>query len=125
MEKHITNNETGFSYTLHDDYYLPDLSLPDTDNRSTGIYGRLHGEYLKQNRPLDYTEFLTSGKLHSYLADIDERARERFELLTKQMAEQESVTETLKAQNQILWVKKMNNIHNRAMEIVNSEIIYC
>ena len=125
MEKHITNQETGISYTLHGDYYLPDLALPKTDIRTNGIYGRRHGECLKQNRRVVYTELLTSGKLHSYLADIDEQARERIELLVKQMAEQEDVTEILKAENQMLWVKKMNNIRNRAMEIVNSELIYC
>ena len=125
MEKHITNEETGISYTFHDDYYLPDLVLPDADDRPIGIYGRRHGEYLKQHRRVVYTELLTTGKMHSYLADIDEQARGRLELLVRQMAEQSGVTEALKAENQILWVQKMNNIRNRALEIVNSEIIYC
>ena len=125
MEKHITNKDTGISYTLQSDNYLPDLALPETDNHSVGIYGRRHGEYLKQNHPVVHTELLTSGKQHSYLTDIDEQARERLEMLAKQMAEQEGVTEALKAEDQMLWVKMTNNIRNRAMEIVNSEITYC
>jgi ribonuclease HII len=124
MEKHIKNEKTGISYTLHGNYYLPDLVLPDTDNRLIGIYGKRHSKYLKQNRRVVYTELLTSGKLHSYLADIDEQACERLELLVKQMAEQEGVTERLKAENQLLWIQKMSNIRNRAIEIVNNEIIY-
>ena len=125
MKKHITDEKTGISYTLQGDYYLPDLALPDSDDRPIGIYGRRHGEYLKQNCRVIYTELLTTGKLHSYLADIDEQAWDRLQLLVKQMAAQDGVTETLKAENQMLWVGKMNNIRNRAMEVVNSEIIYC
>jgi hypothetical protein len=123
MKKHFTNPETGVSYTLHGDYYLPDLVLPDADIRPIGIYGRRHGEYLKEHCRRVYMELLTSGRLHSYLADIDEQAHERLEFLVKQMAEQEGVTEVLKAEDQLLWVQRMNNIRNRAMEVVNSEII--
>ena len=125
MKKHMTNEETGINNTLHGEYYLPYLALPDMDNRPIGNYGRRHGEYLKQNRCVVCTELLTTGKLHSYLADLDEQARGRLELLVRQMAEQNGVTEALKAENQMLWVQKMNNIRNRAREIVNSEIIYC
>ena len=125
MKKRFTDSVTGISYTLHDDYYLPDLALPETDNRPIGIYGSRHGKHLKQNRRLVYTELLTSGMLHSYLADIDEQAQERLDLLVSQMAERESVTEALKAKNQMLWVQKMNSIRNRAMEIVNNVIVYC
>jgi len=98
--------------------------LEDTETRSIGIYGERHGRYLKNYRKIVYTQLLTSGKLHSYLADINEQAQERFELLVKQFAEKEGVTEQLKVKNQMDWVGKMTNIRNRAMENVNSEIIY-
>jgi len=113
------------TYTKHSDYYLPDLVLPeDGETRPVGIYGERHYRYLKEYCKIQYLNLLTSGKLHSYLADINEQARERFEFLVEQMAEVESVTEELKAENQMEWVGKMNNIRNRAMEIVNKEIIY-
>ena len=125
MEKHITNEETGISYTLDSDYYMPDLALPDSGDCQIGVFGKQHGDYLKKNHRIVYAELLTTGKLHSYLADIDEQARERLELLVKQMTAQEGVTETLKAENQMLWVQKMNNIRNQAMEIVRDELVYC
>ena len=125
MEKHMINEETGIRYTLVGGYYLPDLALPDEDVHPIGVYGRRHGDYLKHNRRAVYTELLTSGKLHSYLADVDEQARAQLELIVSQMAEQEGVNETLKAENQILWVQKMNSIRNRAEEIVNNEVVYC
>ena len=124
MEKHMTNEETGISYILDGDYYLSDLALPDSGDCQIGVFGKQHGDYLKKNRRVVYTELLTTGKLHSYLADIDEQARERLELLVKQMAAQEGVTETLKAEKQMLRVQKMNNIHNRALKIVRTEIVY-
>lgn len=124
MEKHTINEQTGIQYTLVGDYYLPDLAMPNEDVPPIGVYGRRHGDYLKQNRRVFYTELLTSGKLHSYLADIDEQAREQLELIVKQMAEQEGVTEELKAENQMMWVQDMNSIRNRAEEIVLSEIIF-
>jgi len=126
MQKQFTDEKTGISYTLQGDYYLPDLTLPEeTETRSIGIYGERHRRYLKTHRKVVYTELLTSGRLHSYLADINEQVQERFDLLVKQMAEQEGVTEKLKAENQMEWVGRMNNIRNQAMEIVNDEIIYC
>ena len=113
------------TYTKHSDYYLPDLALPeDTEKRSIGIYGQRHRQYLKTHRKVVYTQLLTSGRLYSYLADIDEQARERLNLLVKQMAEQQGVTEQLKAENQMEWVGRMNNIRQGATEIVNTEIIY-
>ena len=125
MERYISNQKTGIQYTLVGDYYLPDFTLPDEGVCPIGVYGRRHGDYLKQNSRVFYTELLTSGKLHSYLADVDEQAREQLELIVKQMATQEGVIETLKAENQILWVQKMNSIRNRAAEIVIDETIYC
>lgn len=113
------------TYTKHGDYYLPDLVLPEnTETRSVGIYGKRHGHYLKTHRKLVYTELVTSGRLHSYLADIDEKIRERLDFLVKKMAEKEGITEQLKAENQMLWVGKMNNIRLCAEEIVFKELIY-
>ena len=127
MKKHFTDAKTGIGYTLQEgDYYLPDLALSEEmETRSIGIYGERHRSYLKTHRKVVYTELLTSGRLHSYLADINEQAQERFDLLVKQMAEKEGITEKLKSEHQLLWVKRMNSIRNRAMENVNAEIIYC
>lgn len=125
MKKNFTDERTGISYTLQGDYYLPDLTLPeDTETRSIGIYGERHGRYLKTHKNVVYVQLLTSGRLPSYLADIDEQARERFDLLVKQMAEKEEVTEQLKAENQMEWVGKMNNIRARAEEITLKEIVF-
>lgn len=117
--------EMGGTYVRQGDYYLPCLSLPaEKESKSVGVWGQRHLRYLKQYRKVLYTNLLTSGKLNSYLADIDEQAEEMFSRLVKQLAEKENVTEKLKAENQMLWVQKMNNIRNRAMEIVNSELIF-
>lgn len=113
------------TYTKHGDYYLPNLILPeDGETRPIGIYGQRHCRYLKEYHKIRYTNLLTAGKLYSYLADINEQAQERFALLVKQLAEKEGFTEQLKAENQMEWVGRMNGIWNRAMEIVNYEIIY-
>lgn len=113
------------TYTKHGDYYIPDLALPeDTETRSIGIYGQRHKRYLKTHKIVAYTDLLTSGKLHTYLADIDERAREQVKLLMKQLAEKEGITERLKAENQMEWVGRMNNIKACAEEIVHKELIY-
>lgn len=125
MERHIVDEKTGISYTLQGDYYLPDLGLPpETDNRPIGAWGRRHREYLKENKKAVYSLMSTRNTLHSYLADINEQADDMFFRLVKDMAKAEGVTEKLKAENQMLWVQKMNNIRNRATEIVNSELIY-
>ena len=112
------------TYTKHGDYYLPDLTLPEQSDRPIGIWGQRHRNYLRDVHRVQYYNLLTSGELHDYLADIDEQADKRFNFLVKQLAERENVTEKLKAESQMEWVAKMNNIHNRAREIVNSEIIY-
>ena len=124
MKQHFTDEKTGIRYTLQGDYYLPDLALPAEEQQPIGIWGQRHLRHLKQNRRVLYTNLLTSGKLNSYLADIDKQAEEMFSRLVKQMAEREGVTEQLKADNQMDWVQKMNNIRSRAIEIVNNDIIY-
>ena len=124
MEKYIYDEENGLWYELHGDYYLPCLTLPIEEERPIGIWGQRHQRFLRQHRKALYAELLTSGKLDSYLADLNERAEGMFFELVKQMAAQENVTEQLKAQNQMLWVQRMNNIRDRAMEIVNHDLIY-
>ena len=125
MDKYIYDKRNGLWYELQGDYYIPCLELPaEKEERHIGVWGQRHRRYLKANRRALYTSLLTSGKLNSYLADIDRQAEEMFSRLVKQMAEAEGVTEQLKADNQMEWVDRMNNIRSRAMEIVNSELIY-
>ncbi|MEE3428135.1 MAG: TnpV protein [Ruminococcus sp.] len=123
MKKEIYNEQTGISYHLQGDYYLPCLTLPEQPNTEIGIWGKRHLRYIKQHHKIRYTNLLTSCKLTAYLADIDEQAEDMFFRLVKQLAEKESVTEQLKAEDQIMWVQKMNNIQNRAREIVNKTLI--
>ena len=125
MDKYIYNEKNGLWYELHGDYYLPCLKLPKEESRHIGIWGKRHLRYLKQHRKVLYSELLISGKLNSYIADINEHAKEMFSRLVKQLSEKEGVTEALKAENQMLWVQRMNNIRSAAMEIVSSELIYC
>lgn len=124
MKQHFTDERTGIGYTLQGDYYLPDLELPVEEQQPIGVWGQRHLRYIKQHKKAFYTKLLTSGKLNSYLADIDRQAEEMFSRLVKQIAEREGVTEKLKAENQMKWVARMNNIRNRAIEIVNTELIY-
>ena len=112
------------TYTQQGDYLLPDLKLPEQPKVDIGIWGKRHLRYIKNHHPIRYTNLLTSCRLTAYLADIDEEANKMFDRLVKQLAKQEGVTEKLKADNQILWVARMNNIRNRAEKIVNNEIIY-
>ena len=117
--------EMGGAYVRQGDYDLPCLSLPaEKENKPIGVWGQRHLRYLKQHRKVLYTNLLTSGKLNSYLADIDKQAEDMFLRLVKQMAEREGVSEQLKAENQMEWVCRKNNIRSRAMEIVNDELIY-
>ena len=124
MEKHIYNEQTGISYTLQGDYYLPDLALSDEEEQSIGLWGQRHLRYIKQHRKVLYLNLLTSGKLNGYLADINKQAEDMLSRLVEQMAEREGVTEELKANSQMEWVARMNNIRSRATEIVNHDIIY-
>lgn len=124
MEKRIYNEQTGIGYTLQGDYYLPDLKLPEQEDKPIGLWGQRHLRYIKQHRKILYINLLTSGKLNDHLTDIDKQAEDMFFRLVKQMAECEGVTEQLKADNQMEWVARMNNISQMATEIVNTELIY-
>ncbi len=123
LKKHIYDGNNGLHYTLVGDYYIPDLKLPE-ESRPIGRYGRLHREYLKQEHPARYSSLILTGKLWTYLADLNEQAEERLDLIMEQMKAAEGVTEELKARNQLEWVGQMNNIRNRAEEIIKSEMIY-
>ena len=112
------------AYTIQGDYLLPNLALPEQENRQIGVWGQRHKRYLLNHHKVRYYNLLTSCKLVNYFADIDEQAENMYQLLVKQLAEKEGVTEQLKAENPILWVQQMNNIQNRAREIVNAELIY-
>lgn len=116
--------EMGGTYTQVGDYLLPDLKLPEEEQQPIGVWGQRHWRYLKEHRRATYATLLTSGKLNSYLADIDRQAAVMFSRLVKQMAEAEGVTEKLKAAGPMEWVGRMNNIRNRAMEMVNNDLIY-
>ena len=125
MEKYIYNEQNGLWYELQGDYYLPCLKLPEVPEVRIGVWGQRHRRYLKTHRKALYTALLTSGKLNSYLANIDRQAEEMFSRLVKQMTEAEGVNEKLKSTDQMVWVRKLNNICIRATEIVNIEIIFC
>ena len=123
MKKNYTDEKTGMDYTLVGGVYLPNLVSTDT-NYPIGIWGQRHKEYLKENHKLMYYNLLTQGKLNSYLHDVDVRAKKMYDTLIKQLAENEGITEQLKAENQMLWIQLMNNITNQAREIVNQSLIY-
>lgn len=124
MEKYKFDGNNGLWYELQGDYYLPCLKLPEEEQAYIGIWGQRHLRYLKKHHRVLYGNLLTSGKLNGYLVDIDRQAEEMFFRLVNQMAEAEGITEKLKAANSMEWVRKMNSIRNRAVEITNSELIY-
>ena len=145
MENRIYDEKNGLWYEKQGDYYIPCLSLPEGENKPIGIWGcgspvetsdevrstdragrrdQRHLRYIKQHKRVFYANLLTSCKLNSYLADVDEQAEEMFSRLVKDLAEKENITENLKAENAMLWVQRMNNIRNRATEVVNAEMIY-
>lgn len=124
MEKYIYDNNNGLWYKLHGDYYLPCLVIPEEEIHTIGMWGRKHQHYLREHRPMIYNNLVLSGKLYSYLAEIDTQARARLDLLVTQMAEKEGVNEQLKAQDQLSWVGAMCSICNRAEEIINEELIF-
>ena len=124
MEKYIYNERNGLWYELQGDYYIPCLVLDEEEIKPIGMWGRKHLRYIKEHRPVLHTTLLLSGKLNSHLAEIDNRATEMFDRQVKQLAEKEGITEQLKAQDQMTWVSAMNNIRNRAEDIVNAEIIF-
>lgn len=114
----------NITYTQQGDYLLPNLKLPEQPKVEIGIWGKRHLRYIEKYHKIRYTNLLTSCTLTAYLANIDEEANEMFDRLVNQIAVKEGVTEQLKADSQMLWVKRMNNIRNRAEEIINSELIY-
>ncbi len=124
MEKYIYDNSNGLLYELHGDYYLPCLVIPEEEIHTIGIWGRKHQQYLREHRSMVYTDLVLSGKLYSYLADIDTQARNMLNLLVTQLAEKEGVDEHMKAQDQLAWVRAMNNIRNCAEKIVLNELNY-
>ena len=124
MDKYIFDESIGLWYELQGDYYMPCLVLDEEDTQRIGMWGRKYLRHIKEYRPVLHTTLLLSGKLNSHLAEIDNRATEMFDLLIKQLAEKEGITEQLKAQDQMTWVGAMNNIRNVAEEIISTEIIY-
>ena len=124
MDKYIFDESNGLWYELQGDYYIPCLKLPKEEQHPIGVWGQRYLRYIKQHRKVLYFNLLTSGKLNAYLADLDKQAEEMFSRLVKQMAENEGVTEQFKADNQVEWVARMNNIRSRATEIVNNDLIY-
>lgn len=116
--------QMGGTYRREGDYLIPNLTLPDTGDNQIGKYGRMRRSYLKEHRPILYTNLLTSGTLHRHLAEIDQACNERMEIIVSAMAKQEDVTETLKASAQMEWVRHMNSIRSLAEEIVLTELVY-
>lgn len=123
MEKYIFDEKNGLWYELNGDYYLPCLTVPE-DEQPIGIWGQRHLRYISQYQRVRHTTLLLTGKLNSYLAEVDARAMHLLDSLTKQMAAKDGVTERLKATDQMAWVQRMNNIRNAAEEIVNAEVIF-
>ncbi|MBR1762787.1 MAG: TnpV protein [Eubacterium sp.] len=123
MNKTFSDKNNGIDYTLVGEVYLPNLISTET-NYEIGMWGQRHLRYIKQHRKAFYTSLLTSCKLNSYLHDVDVRAAEMYDRLVKQLKEQQGITEQLKADNMMAWVRAMNNITNQAREIVNAEVIY-
>ena len=115
-------NINGMDYVLAGDYYIPDLKLPN-EERPIGKYGRMYLEYLKEHSPMRFNDLVLEGQLWTYLADLNEQAENRLQFIIKQMQETENVTDELKEQNQMAWVQAMNNIYNRAEEIVIHELV--
>jgi len=124
MDKHIFNEDNGLWYELAGDYYLPCLTVPAEEKQSVGVWGQRHKRYLKEYRPALYNALLLSGKLNAYLAGIDQQAQDLMDTIMQQMAEAQEITETLKAADQMTWIRKMNNIRASAMEVVDKELIY-
>ena len=121
MENKMKNN--SIEYVLAGDYYIPDLKLPN-EERTIGKYGRMHRDYLKEHKPMRFNDLVLEGQLWTYLADLNEQAQSRLQLIIRQMQEAESVTDELKENDQMAWIKAMNSIHNRAEEIILRELVY-
>ena len=125
MEQYIYNEQNGLWYELRGKYYIPCLDLPaEKEERSIGVWGQRHLRYIREHKKALYTSLLTNGKLQSYLADVEEQAQELFDRLMKQRTEREGITETLKADNQMEWVQRMNALRSAVIETVNAEVIF-
>ena len=125
MKKSIHDNANGLDYTLVNDHYLPNLTVSaPAEQHPTGRWGRLHRRYLEEHHPVRYNQLVLSGELGSYLASLDKQADEQLALIIRQMQDAEGVTEALKAENQLEWVRRMNSIRSRAEEIIKSELIF-
>ena len=124
MEQYIYDESNGLWYKLNGDYYIPCFILPEVETKEIGIWGMRHLDYMKQHRKATYNRLSFEGKLNAYLCDINTQAEEMFSELVKEMANRDGITEQLKADNQLEWVRRMNNIRHRATEIINNELIY-
>lgn len=124
MDKYIYDENNGLWYELQGDYYIPCLTIPEEEQQPIGVWGQRHLRYTRENRQGLYNSLLLSGKLNSYLADLNEQAEELFLRLVEGLAKKEDITETLKAEDQMLWVQRMNSVQEAAMEIVNNNLIY-
>lgn len=122
LAREIVSN--GIHYTLHGDYYFPDIAIPETDSRPIGKWGRMHKQYLREHRPVLYNQLALQGKLDTYLADLNEQAQERLDILIRQMKRIEGVDERMKARDQQEWIGRMNNIRQRAEESIMAEMIF-
>jgi hypothetical protein len=130
LEENMNTNRSFFernggTYIQVGDYLLPNLTIDESEQQPIGKYGRMRKRYLKEHRSVLYTNLLTTGRLDQHLAEIDQSCEEQLELITRQMAKREGVTEELKAADQMEWIRRMNSIRNRAEEIVLHELIYC
>ena len=124
MEQYIYDENNGLWYELNGDYYIPCFALPEVETKEIGIWGMRHLDYMKQHCKANYNRLSFEGKLNAYLYDINTRAEEMFSELVKQMSQTDGITEQLKADNQMEWVRRMNNIRHRATEIINHDLIY-
>ena len=125
LKKHIHDNTNSLDYTLVNDHYLPNLTVAaPVEQHPIGRWGRLHKNFLKEQHPIRYNQLVLSGEFGSYLAKLDEQAEEQLSLIVQQMQEAEGVTEAMKAANQLEWVQRINNIRNRAEEIIKAELIF-
>ena len=124
LSKRIVDDKTGLNYTLHGDYYIPDLTISETDQKPMSRYGRMRLYYLREHRPGLYTRLILSGKLYDHLAEIDETSRERMDRMIPQMAQADDINEMLKARDPMAWVGQMNALKHQAEEIILHELIY-
>lgn len=124
MKERIHDNSNGLDYILAGDYYIPDLRLSEEENRKIGRWGRMHRDYLREYRSTLYNELLLSGRLWTYLADLNEQVEERLDLIIRQMEEAEDITEELKRKDVLKWIQSMNSIRSRAEEIVVHDLVY-